>query len=52
MDGYEYKNVYKVLQYKEYPANYTLNEKRTRRKRAQHYILKNQKIYYKIKGGE
>jgi hypothetical protein len=29
MDGYEYKNLLKFLQYKECPVNYTLNEKRT-----------------------
>ena len=52
MNGYEYKNLYKFLQYKECPVNYTLNEKRTHRKRTEHFIIQNQKTYYKIKGGE
>jgi hypothetical protein len=39
MDGYEYKNLHKFLQYKECPVNYTLNEKRTHRKRAEHVII-------------
>jgi hypothetical protein len=47
MDGSEYKTLYKFLQSKEYPDNSTLNEKR-----AEHFILKDQKIYYKIKEGE
>jgi hypothetical protein len=52
MDGSEYKTLYKFLQSKEYPDNSTLNEKRALRKRAEHFILKDQKIYYKIKEGE
>jgi hypothetical protein len=52
MDGSEYKTLYKFLQCKEYPNNSTLNEKRALRKRAEHFILKDQKIYYKIKEGE
>jgi hypothetical protein len=52
MDGSEYKTLYKFLQSKEYPDNSTLNEKIARRKRAKHFILKDQKIYYKIKEDE
>ena len=48
MDGSEYKTLYKFLQSK----NSTLNEKRALRKIADHFILKDQKIYYKIKEGE
>ena len=44
MDGSEYKTLYNFLQSNEYPDNSTLNEKR-----AEHFILKDQKIYYKIK---
>jgi hypothetical protein len=47
MDGSEYKTLYKFLQSKEYPDNSILNEKG-----AEHFILKNQKIYNKIKEGE
>jgi hypothetical protein len=52
MDGSEYKTLYIVLQSKEYPDNSTLNEKRALSKIADHFILKDQKIYYKIKEGE
>ena len=52
MDGSEYKTLYTLVQPKEYPDNSTLNEKRARRKIAEHFILKDQKIYYKINEGE
>ena len=52
MDGSEYKTLHKFLQSKEYPNNSTLNEKRALRKIDEHFILKDQKIYYKIKEGE
>ena len=52
MDGSQYKTLYKFLQSKEYPDNSTINEKRVLRKIAEHFILNDQKIYYKIKEGE
>ena len=51
MDDSEYKTLHNFLQSKEYLDNSTLNEKRALRKRAEHFILKDQKIYYKIKEG-
>jgi hypothetical protein len=52
MDGSEYNTLYNFLQSIEYLNNSTLNEKIALRKRAEHLILKDQKIYYKIKEGE
>ncbi|CAC5391772.1 unnamed protein product [Mytilus coruscus] len=52
MDGEEYNVLYKYLLNKEYSENSSLNEKRALRKRAQSFIIKENKLYYRINEGK
>jgi hypothetical protein len=48
MDGSEYNNLLRYLTKKEYNEKLTANEKRALRKRAESFILKEDKMYYRV----
>ena len=52
MDGSEYNNLFRYLTKKEYNEKLTANEKRALRKRAESFILKEDKMYYRVDEGE
>ena len=52
MDGAEYNSLFKYLPNKEYSENSTLNEKRVLLKRAESFVIKENKLYYKINEGK
>ncbi|CAC5371487.1 unnamed protein product [Mytilus coruscus] len=52
MDGEEYNVLYKYLLKKEYSENSSLNEKRALQKRAQSFIIKENKLYYRTHEGK
>ena len=52
MDGSEYNNLLRYLTKKEYNEKLTANEKRALRKRAESFILKEDKKYYRVDEGE
>ena len=52
MDGSEYNNQFRYLTKKEYNEKLTANEKRALRKRVESFILKEDKMYYRVDEGE
>jgi hypothetical protein len=48
MDGSKYNNLFKYLTKKEYNEKLTANEERALRKRAESFILKEDKMYYRV----
>ena len=53
MDGSEYNNLLRYLTKKEYNEKLTANEKRVPiRKRAESFILREYKMYYRVGEGE
>ena len=52
MDGSEYNNLLRYLTKTEYNEKLTANEKRALRKQAESFILKEDKMYYRVDEGE